>query len=303
MRWFLKLFFLGAASMAVLVCCKTNREANRTGVNVLSGEESEDLKNRIEDIKKVFFLCPSPAEMLGDIDINKFDYQSWFLNPKDNADTYLDMKTQTLNLGIYITDLAYNALFGRHQETLDYFETVQTLSEKIRVTGAINDEMIRRVKDNAVNLDSLFAISNEAFMNMVSYCEKNSRSNTISLLSIGAFIESLYLAINMAAEFQETDQLINHLAEQKYALDNLVSFAETMPDDKSVSGLLVDMKPIRDIYEQLQTEGGQTVVKKDSTNKLVVSGGKKIVLSEKDFLRLKQETGKIRNKITGNSGT
>ena len=303
MRWFLKLFFLGAASMAVLVCCKTNREANRTGVNVLSGEESEDLKNRIEDIKKVFFLCPSPAEMLGDIDVNKFDYQSWFLNPKDNADTYLDMKTQTLNLGIYITDLAYNALFGRHQETLDYFETVQTLSEKIRVTGAINDEMIRRVKDNAVNLDSLFAISNEAFMNMVSYCEKNSRSNTISLLSIGAFIESLYLAINMAAEFQETDQLINHLAEQKYALDNLVSFAETMPDDESVSGLLVDMKPIRDIYEQLQTKGEQTVVKKDSTNKLVVSGGKKIVLSEKDFLRLKQETGKIRNKITGNSGT
>ena len=49
-------------------------------------------------------------------------------------------------LGIYITDLAYTALFGRHLETIDYLEIVRTMGDKIRVTGALDETFLERAK-------------------------------------------------------------------------------------------------------------------------------------------------------------
>jgi hypothetical protein len=303
----MKCFFIflscSAASVALLTSCKTDRQTGRSGMDVLSGEETEDLTQRIEHIKKVYYLCPSPAEMLSIIDVSKNEFNGELLNSPGNAEKYFDIKTQTVNLGIYITDLAYSALFGRHQETIDYLETIQSLSEEIRVTGDLNDELFRRVESNVTNLDSLFTISNEAFTNMLTYCEKNSRSNSIALLSTGAFIESLFLAINTVGEYQEADQLINHLADQKYALDNLVSFAESMPGDESVASMLADIQPIINIYKGLESTKQETTVRKESDNRLVIGGGKKIILPKEDFLLLKKETRTIRNKITENTGS
>ena len=105
--------------------------------------------------------------MLSIIDVSELDYLGEVLNSPANADLYFDMKSQTLNLGIYITDLAYAALFGRHQETLDYLETVQSMSEAVRLTGAVNDALLNRARENADYLDSLFVISNDAFKKLV----------------------------------------------------------------------------------------------------------------------------------------
>ena len=107
---------------------------------------TEEIIERIESIKQVYHLCPSPAEMLSMIDIGDLSFDGELLNPAENAEKYLDTKSRTLALGIYITDLAYSALFGRHEETLDYLEVVRSTAEKVRVTGAINDELIQKAK-------------------------------------------------------------------------------------------------------------------------------------------------------------
>ena len=255
-----KCFFLVLIIPAILVGgCKSDK--GKRGPGLLDDNEAEEIVDRIETIKQVYHLSPSPAEMLSVIDIAELSFNVGLLNPPGNMDNYLDTKSQTISLGIYITDLAYAALFGRHGETLDYLDVVRTIAEQIRVTGAIDDELIEYARNNVEYLDSLFNISNEAFINMLFFCERNDRPNTVIMLSAGAFIESLFLAVNLAGDNGHTDYILQHLADQKYALDNLMMFAERMKDqDPNVAAVIEEMKPIKDIYDDITFVAGTTTV-------------------------------------------
>ncbi len=278
-----------------IASCKSDRTTRYIGD--MSDEETGEIFDRIEQVKKVYHLCPSPAEMLGIINVGEMKYNGDILNPPENDDKYLDTKSQTLNLGVYITDMAFAALFGRSEETIDYLETVQDVAEKIRVSGAVDEALINRAKQNVNFIDSLFVLSNQAFINMLYFCEKNNRSNTIMMISAGAYVESLYLAINMIEHYDAADYLIQHLAEQKYALDNLMAFAESLDDDTNVLATIEQLKPLRDLYNRFESTGGATTVKKESENKLVIGGGKRVLISEEEFRQLKEIALQVRHNI------
>jgi hypothetical protein len=280
--------------------CKSDRQGRSTP-GLIDDEDPSAIISRIETIKNVYHLSPSPAEMLGVIDMGGLSFDGDLLNPPENAEKYLDTKSRTLNLGVYITDMAYTALFGRHEETLDYLEIAGDMAEEIRLTGAIDEGMIENARNNVEYLDSLYNISNEAFVNMLFFCEKNNRPNTIILLSAGAFVESMHLAINLVDDFERADQIIQHLAEQKYALDNLMLFAESLKEeDANVADLIEEMQPITSLYDQIEIEAGSTTVQKDESNKLVIGGGSKPRLSREEFEALKEATSALRSQITRN---
>ncbi len=284
--------------------CKSDKGKRNPGL--LDDSEAAEIVDRIETIKQVYHLSPSPAEMLSVIDVAELSFDIGLLNPTGNMDNYHDTKSQTIGLGIYITDLAYAALFGRHEETLDYLDVVRTMAEQIRVSGAIDDELIENARTNVEYLDSLFNISNEAFINMLFFCERNDRPNTVIMLSAGAFIESLFLAINLAGDNGQTDYILQHLADQKYALDNLMMFAESIKDqDPNVAAVIEDMKPIKEIYDDITVVAGATTVETEKTaddqpKKLVIGGGSKPTLSKKEFEKLKKTTVELRNKLVTN---
>jgi hypothetical protein len=228
-------------------------------------------------------------------------FKNDLLNSPRNADKYLDMRALTINLGVYATDLAYSSLFGRREETIDYLEKVQDMAEKIRITGTVNDLLIERAKNNVNYIDSLFNISNEAFINMIFFCEKNDRPSTIVLISAGAFIESLYLTSGMVDDYNARETMMQHLADQGYTLDNLMSTTEDESFDPNVAYAMQILKPLKDLYDRFAESEGRTTIKKVSSGKLVIGGKSKAVLSEEDFNRLKDTVASIRNNIVSNT--
>ena len=275
--------------------CQSGQKNKR---GLIDDEETFEIVERIETMKNVYHLCPSPAEMLSVIDMADYSFDGGLLNPVGNVDSYLDTRSRTLNLGVYITDLAYCALFGRHEETLDYLDVVGSVADQIRITGAINEELIENARNNVEYLDSLFNISNEAFVNMLFFCERNNRPNTIVLLSTGAFIESLYLAVNLVDDYDDAGPIIQHLAEQKYAIDNLMVFAGSMKEeDENVASVIRDIQPVKDVYDGLEMGKGATTATKDESNKLVIGGGRQPELSREEFEVLKKATLALRQKF------
>jgi hypothetical protein len=281
--------------------CRSDRDKRVPGM--LDESDTEEIVNRIETLKQVYHLSPSPAEMLSVIDVADLTFDAGLLNPPGNMDRYLDTKSKTVALGIYITDLAYAALFGRREETLDYLDVIRELAEQIRVTGAIDDELIEHARNNVEYLDSLFNISNEAFINMLFFCERNDRPNTVIMMSAGAFIESLFLAVNLAGEKNQADYILQHLADQKYALDHLLEFAASMKDeDPNVAAVIEDLKPIKEIYDGMEMTTGTTTIETEETvggqpKKLVIGGGSQPHLSGKAFRELKKTTVRLRNEL------
>jgi len=292
-------YFLLACGVLMFFSCKSDRTGR--SAKEFNDNETGEIVERIEVIKKVFNLCPSPAEMLSIIDVKEMQFKTDLLNQTGNADKYLDTRSLTVNLGIYSTDLAYATLFGRHEETINYLEVVQDIADKIRVTGTINEKLIERAKNNINYIDSLFNISNEAFINMIFFCEKNDRPGSVILITTGAFIESLYIAANMIEVYDAENYMVQHLADQKYAIDNLMAFAENEADVPNVNDAIELLKPLVVIFDQIQDAIGSTTVKKEGSGKLVVRGKSKTNLSESDFIRLKETVSKIRNDIISNN--
>jgi len=294
MKRIINFFIQVVCCLGLIISCKSDRtKSSSTEI----GNETGEIIEKIENIKKVYNLCPSPAEMLSIIEVEKMQFKTDILNSIQNANKYLDMRSLTVNLGVYATDLAYTALFGRREETIDYLEKVQDIAEKIRITGTVNDRLIERAKNNVNYIDSLFNISNEAFINMIFFCEKNDRPSTIMLISTGAFIESLYLSSAMVDAYSARENMMQHLADQGYTLDNLMTTTEDESSDPNVAYALKLLKPLKDLYDQFGESGGTTIIKKESAGKLIIGGKSKKMLSEEDFTKLKDTVTSIRNNI------
>jgi len=261
----------------------------------------------IESFNQIYHLYPSPAEMLSIINMGEMDYDEQLLNTVSQADKYIDTRSKTSMLGIYMTDLAYAALFGRHEATLDYLEVVRSLAEEIRIDEAVDDAMIEKARNNVEYLDSLYSISNEVFMNILAYCERNGRPNTIVMLSAGAFIESLFLAVNLIDDYEEADYTLQHLADQKFTIDNFMIFAENVEtDDPNVAATIDDLKRIKALYDNINPGSGAISITKpdeeeeDQPKKLVIGSGSsqsQPSLTLEEFKELKAAVIELRTKF------
>lgn len=299
---YLNILLLPLLILAVMSC----RSGSKQAPGSIDQDAAGEIIDQIEAVKQVYHLCPSPGEMLGVIDMEDLHFKGDLLNPPGNADKYLDTRARTIALGIYITDLAYAALFGRHEETLDYLEVVKKVAEQIRLTGAVNEELIQNARDNVESLDSLFDISNQAFINMLTFCERDGYQDYIMLLSAGAFVESLFLTINLVDDYDDAGYLITHIAEQKFAIENLQKAAESMAGaDENVAAILEEMRPVIEIYGAFASGAGGMSIKTEPESgegqpkKLVIGGGESAqpTLNREQFEMLKSETIKLRSEL------
>ncbi len=301
-------FFILAAigTMILAFACQSGRKDSTVLIEDVNNTSTGD---GLQSFSQIIHLYPSPAEMLSVIDMTDIKFDATILNPADKADQYLDSKTQTFALGMYLTDLAYSALFGRHEETLDYLEVVKSLAADVNINEAVDESTIEQVQNNVEFLDSLYNISNEAFINILSFCEKNERSNTVVMLSAGAFAESLYLAVHMIDDYSTADELLQHLADQKYTIDNFMRFAKGLgSDEPGVISTLNDLETIKNIYDGIDSGSGGVTIKtavseEENQPKKLVIGGKGASsqprLSEEDFNALKAAVIELRNNAVG----
>jgi hypothetical protein len=289
------------AVVMIISSCKSEKSRSRDVGDLLDDTELSEVMVQIDQIRNVFYLTPSPAEMLGVIDFTDLQFDGSLPNDINNIDTYLDARSQALNLGIYITDLAYMALYGRHEETVEYLETVGNLANQVRVREALGSDLVERARKNVQSMDSLYEVCNEAFVGLLLYCEENRRANTAVLISAGAFIESLYLAVSLVEDFYEANYLIQHLADQKYVVDNLFLMAAGLSEDENVAVLFENLKPVKDLYDLVEQPEGNISLKKEESGKLVIGAKKQLGLSEEQFRELKKITSEIRSKIISNT--
>ncbi len=284
--------------------CQSGQKKSQVLIQDVDNEASS---GDVASFQQVYHLYPSPAEMLSVIDMAEVSFDGSLLNPSEKSDSYLDSKAKSTNLGVYMADLAYAALFGRHEKALDYLETVKTLAEEISINEAVDESMLEKARDNVEYLDSLYDISNDAFMNILSFCERNEGSNTVVMISAGAFTESLYFAVNMIDDYGTAALLMQHLADQKYTIDNFMAFAKGIEsNDPVVASTIKDLKKIKSIYDGISSGTGGVTIKPagDSDSKqpkkLVIggsSGASQPSLTEEEFNQLKAAVIELRTKI------
>ncbi|MCB9013487.1 MAG: hypothetical protein H6539_05550 [Bacteroidales bacterium] len=289
----LGLFFLATLLISGFSCSNVQK-SNKS----VQEEEANDTMDIALDYKEsILFLLPSPGEILERLYNVNIKYDPQVLNVVTNKDKYLGSKAQSLNLGVYITDMAYSALFNRSTETVNYLEAIQSLSTESGISSTIFESLLSRSKANAGKIDSLVAISDEAFSNMLEFLENGGKSVTIAQVSAGAYVESLYIALESVKQYKSDDKTLAVIAEMKYPMDNLLNEAKNSLTGEENSSILKYLDDLSKILNDLEFKGTETSVSETSPGKISISGGDKLSMSKEEFVALKSRVNEIRKNI------
>ncbi|MCG8412209.1 MAG: hypothetical protein MI739_13095 [Bacteroidales bacterium] len=268
-----------------LVQCKSNKRSETN--------ESNSESTVISTEEQVVYMLPAPDEIFAEIFISDIRLDIQYINSVDNAVNYIDVKSQALNLGVYITDFAYLSVFDNTANELDYLKTIKELTDKVNLYGVVSEGIIERINANLLIKDSLNKISRELYYKMSQILENSDQNNLLVLVSTGAIIEALYLAINNIT-FKHSADIVERVLEQKFVFDNYYEFAQQYSDDVYVKSVLSQLSGIKKIFDDFSYDETNIKVTKDKDCFIIIEGGKEIIVTEDVYLKLKEKIIDIR---------
>lgn len=287
------LLFLSALSVFTLSNCGDGEKPDDVEA-VDSIAKTEEPKNGANE---TFFQVPSPGEMLTFIKmVGRGTKETSFLNPPSNQKNYTDNKSKAINFGIYSCDLSYCSIFEIGSEALKYFKTVKVMGDQIGVATAIKPEILKRLESNIGSSDSLGVITDDVYFDSFEALEESKQGPTLALVVAGGWLESIYIAINLA-KFEANSPVIERLADQKYTLENLVEFLKKHETDVNVESVRKDFEGLLAEFNKIGEKDAQAVNTKDS-KAATLTGGKQLVITEDVYKVIVAKIKAVRNSYT-----
>lgn len=285
---------IGAISLVMASCSETPAPVKPVVAEENSGGSLDT--NKLKQLKKIFFSIPSPVEMASVIEQNGYKFDASKLNPTSNVDKYTSEVKQAVNLGIYGADLSYASIFDQKQITLEYFAAAQNLSKNLGIQEAIDSKLIESLDRNQNDRDSMLNVITTAYADLTDYLKENQRVELSALMIAGGWIEALYIVTNYAQDGRP--ELRQRIAEQKYALNDLLLYMEKFGEIDRLKEIKADLAAVHQLYTSVVETPGKTVTSKEKDGTLVISGGPTLTVDDATVKAITAKAAELRNKYT-----
>jgi len=287
--------FIGSISLS----CKSRVE-NEDTTDIDSQAITDSLLAGNENL--VFYSFPSSQEMFSFIKKDaKLIYRTDLVNSTENLSKYIDTRSKNLALGIYLADLSYMTLFNKTSNAYEYIDVITKLSNDLRINLPFQESFLERIKDNLSNEDSLVSISDQYSTKIVDYLLQNNKDKMLSNITSASYIEGLYIALNLVEDYSDDNTVIKRIVEQKHSFTNLIKYSKKYQYDENTNTAIDLLTQIYNVFEKFNViEESKSTIERDENNRMVLKGGKKIVISENEYNELKQIVTEVRNKIVEN---
>lgn len=276
--------------------------AEETGTDDANGEEFvEEGMNGDEVIEdKVYYQVPTPHEMMEFIKLSGSDFHDEVLCNTEIHDRFVDLKGNSMAMGIYIADLAYTASFEKFDHSIKYFNVVTKMADEIGIGNVFDEQMLTRIRENLDHPDSLEKISNDSYYRIIRDLEASDRGKVVAMIAAGGFLESLFIATQLVDEFDEKDPLIKRIADQKLVFENIMAYLNQYKDDQNVEWTINDLQALEGIFLEISDNSRQTKIATNEKGKKVLGGIGGVYITEQEFLELRYQVAFLRNTITFN---
>lgn len=289
----LAIFIVGG--MIVSCAEETKREATDDQDQELKSEAEAPIK---EHLDKAYYPIPSPEQMFGFINDNGVAYSNQLTNSSENAELYTDPSSQALNFGVYTADLAYAAAYQDIEATIDLYKVVKKLGAEMNISEIMTQETMNKMQQNMQNPDSLAIIAGDSYYQAVEYLEQNGQEGKLALMSLGGWVESLYITLNAVGDFEENQKSIQRIADQKITFGNLYTYLKKHEEKIGVAEVIDKIHGVRDVFASLREERAAKATNNKEDGKLVFGGGTKITITKTQFEALRTEINQFRSTIT-----
>ncbi len=278
------------ASVSLISCGGSGNTATETSADLAEVKTTMDSSSSV-----IFYNIPSPLETFTILKMSGSSFDKKVLNPTDKISKYVSSFSKAANLGAYSTDLSLCFLYKQNQDFNGYLKNINDLTNALGVDGSYGQQVNKRLQTNSNNLDSLMAIVSEAGINADQYLKENQRNSTVATIAAGGWVEAMYIITNIAEKSQKKD-VIGLVGDQKIVLKNLTNMLEQFVSDPEIKSLLVDMKDIASVYDNLQEKKGTPI----TSDKDIISVGNNTSyeLSKEQLNSILEKITLLRNKIS-----
>jgi len=279
----------------LLASCVESTDKKTTQPPVQAQLDSAEVA-RMKELEKIFFSIPSPVEMSSLIKQNGYQFDQGKLVATANVDKYTGESRQAVMLGIYGADLSYTAIFDQKQLTTEYFAAAQKLARQMDADGTITPELLERLEKNQANRDSMLHIISEAYSDLNGYLKEKDRVEVSAMVVAGGWLEALYLSTQYSGDGNSA--MRQRIAEQKYSLNNLMSYLEKFGDSPSLQELKTDLGRLQEAYAAVAESKGKTSTSKDESGKMVIGTTSTITIDDAALSKIATLAGEIRTKYS-----
>lgn len=291
--------FCASIALAAVSCSGSSEDNEVTNVEIADSTATEVDTLASESDRDIDYSVPTPNELFEIIKLQGGEQQMNLVNPLENSENYIELKSKAINFGVYSADVAYLSCFGIGTDFLKYFSKIEELGEELGISGAFDADVMDRIEENEGDSDSLFMISNETYYDSYFYLEENDKGVELSLIMAGGYVESLYIICNLVETYNDNDPIVRKVGDQKLVLENLIDFISGYAEDGSVSEVIDDMLDLSLVFEEnMEFEETESAVSNHEDGTLMLSGGGSFKMTEAAFEAIKAKANELRDKYT-----
>lgn len=197
-----------------LISCRDSENEKRTQEKPQNGDSLSALNPKIE------YLLPSPDEIINIIFKEKIDYKPELTLKPSKETKIINSDFQALILGVYITDFSYSLIYNDLSKSSKCLNVIKNLSDNLGIGGLFNERYFARIEGNINNIDSLKSIYSDFSMNSFETLSSFNSDELLSLIAIGASLESIYLGYNIFKAVSSDNSLKPFFVEQRMVFEN-----------------------------------------------------------------------------------
>ena len=190
------------------------------------GGTNQKLKDKVAAIENIFYSIPSPRVTIDIIEEAGAVFDVQLTNDPQNLDKYTSKAERALNMGVYGADVNYCSAFNKTADVMMILACTRSLGEELGLESIFDQTVIDRLNDNRENADSVQSIITNTFWEIESKLEEDDRAELAALIVIGGWIEGLNIACGQAKINIDNQKMIDRIAEQAIALDNVIELAK-----------------------------------------------------------------------------
>jgi hypothetical protein len=276
----MKRVVISALFLSFLFACEPKKEENKKPEEVKNEEKKTEFKADFN----ILNAMPDPIEMVDLIKSVGVEYDNTILNKPENIEKYNSDHKMALNVGIYSVDLGYANLHNKTQDAIRFLDATKKITTNLKVNQYFDFEAIKKVTEESKDLNQLILITGQGLEKMRQGLEDEKRTEAVTLVVVGGWLESIYIASQMA-EKSDKQPLKEKIADQKTVISELVKMIEpNKTSSKHIEDLYNDLKKIEEAYKNISLEATE-----GKPNELK--------MTKEDFTKLVQAVKDARSKV------
>jgi hypothetical protein len=240
----------------IIVQCSSENSADDTKIssdNINDSEKSHSIEIDIDTTEYEYsFVAPSPIQIASILQKAEMKYMDGITNEISNNNNYTTVFHQSINFGVYASDIAYCVTNEKYDEAGNYMKVIKDLSNKIGLETIFqSSNLIQRFEDNIGDQDSIMDLLIYIQTNTDDYIQDNELNDLNVIYFTGAWIEGMFLGTQTIVG--DVDKKISKLLSEQMTIANtLIKGLEHIEDkNDDITDLTDHIKDVVEEYNNL----------------------------------------------------